>query len=106
MEQKPASPPEVQNPPPAPVMDVVPPPALDKSETAAPSDSAVSQDDKPVDPKANDNEKADDKGPAKPTTPKPPKQPGNGVGLAIVATVVIVLSLAVLATYAYIKTQK
>ena len=35
-----------------------------------------------------------------------PKEPGNGVGMAIFATVIIVLSLATLATYAYIKTQK
>ena len=39
---------------------------------------------------------------AKPTTPK---QPSSGTGLAIFATVVIVLGLAALATYAYIKTR-
>lgn len=35
--------------------------------------------------------------------PKPPRQPG--VGLAIFATVVIVLGLAALATYAYLQTN-
>lgn len=44
-----------------------------------------------------------------PKPPKPAKVPrvaGNGVGLAIFATVVIVLGLAAMAVYAYIKTQK
>jgi hypothetical protein len=37
---------------------------------------------------------------------KPPKQSSGGVGGAIFATVVIVLGLAGLAVFAYIKTQK
>jgi hypothetical protein len=37
---------------------------------------------------------------------KPPRQSSNGVGLAIFATVVIILGLAGLAVLAYIKTQK
>jgi hypothetical protein len=37
---------------------------------------------------------------------KPPKSSGSGVGLAIVATVIIVLGLAALAVVAYIKTKK
>jgi uncharacterized protein HemX len=43
------------------------------------------------------------KQPAAPKPPKPPRQPG--VGLAIVATMVIVLGLAALATYAYLQTN-
>lgn len=44
--------------------------------------------------------------PAKePKKPPQPKQPKSGVGLAIAATVIIVLGLAALATYAYIKTR-
>lgn len=73
-------------------MDVVvaPPP---ENPTAANADSH------PTDTKA-----------AKPTAdnaaaqkPSSPKQPGNGVGMAIFATVVIVIVLAALATYAYLK---
>jgi hypothetical protein len=37
---------------------------------------------------------------------KPQKQAGNGVALAIVATVIIILGLAALAVLAYIKTKK
>lgn len=36
---------------------------------------------------------------------KTAKQPGSGVGLAIVATVIIVLGLAALVVYAYLKTK-
>ena len=42
--------------------------------------------------------------PAKPPrAPKPPRQPG--VGLAIFATTIIILGLAALATYAYLRTN-
>jgi hypothetical protein len=44
--------------------------------------------------------------PEAPAKPKVPKQPGNGVALAIIATVVIVLGLAALATYAYLASVK
>lgn len=37
---------------------------------------------------------------------KPPKQSGNNVALAIVATIIIVLGLAGLAVFAYMKAQK
>lgn len=56
---------------------------------------------------------AEEESPEQPTKPhdapkqnKPPKPPKNGVGMAIFATVVIVLGLAALATYAYIKTSR
>lgn len=73
-------------------MDVVsPPPATEK----APAPEAS----KPTDekPKHDPPKKAEHK-------PSTPKQPGTGVGLAIFATIVIVLGLAALATYAYLKT--
>jgi hypothetical protein len=38
-----------------------------------------------------------------PKAPKPPRE--KGVGLAIVGTVIIVLGLAALATYAYLQTK-
>ena len=41
----------------------------------------------------------------KPKAPKPAKKPRNGVGMAIFATIIIVLGLAAMATYAYLKTQ-
>ncbi len=41
----------------------------------------------------------------KPKKPAAAKKPGNGVGMAIFATMVIVLGLASMATYAYLQTQ-
>jgi hypothetical protein len=41
----------------------------------------------------------------KPKKPAAAKEPSNGVGMAIFATMVIVLGLAAMATYAYLKTQ-
>lgn len=38
--------------------------------------------------------------------PAPAKQPSNGTSAAITATVIIVIALAALATYAYLKTAK
>jgi hypothetical protein len=43
---------------------------------------------------------------AKAKQPAAAKQPNSGVGMAIAATVIIVLGLAGLATYAFLKTQK
>ena len=40
-----------------------------------------------------------------PKPPRPPKQPGSGIGLAICATVIIVVSLAGLFVYAYLRTM-
>jgi hypothetical protein len=50
---------------------------------------------------AHEQQKAD-----QPKATKPQKPANNGVGLAIVATVIIVLGLACLAVFAYIKTKK
>jgi len=109
MESKPESAPKPEAPKPAhgPVMDVVaPPPAAtagedkphqppqeDKPHATTDEQPATQSDpDKPVAPPE----------PQKPVTPKPPH---TGVGLAITATVIIVLGLAALAVYAYLKTK-
>ncbi|HEX7633346.1 MAG TPA: hypothetical protein VF401_03400 [Candidatus Saccharimonadales bacterium] len=85
--------PETPRAAPSPVMDVVaPPPASPPAEPSA--SPAVA----PVEPKKQAK-------PA-PAPTKPPRQPSNGVGMAIFATVVIVLGLAALATYAYLQTAK
>jgi hypothetical protein len=77
------------------VMDVVsPPPAADKP---APTPNAHKQVDKKPEP-ATDASK-------KPTIQQQNvATPKNGVALAITATVIIVLGLATLATYAYLQT--
>ena len=43
--------------------------------------------------------------PAKTANPKPPKAQSSSVGLAIFATVVIVLALALMMVYAYLRTN-
>ncbi|HTB48548.1 MAG TPA: hypothetical protein VK712_00515 [Verrucomicrobiae bacterium] len=88
-----ASPNPSAAPKPGPVMDVVVPPP-DKSN----SPDTAKADTKSPAPESKSIKQA----PAKPTTPK---QPSSGTGLAIFATVIIVLGLAALATYAYIKTR-
>jgi hypothetical protein len=81
-----------EKPPAAPVMDVVTPAAV----KAVPADAEPKDKPAPVEtPKAKVQQK-----PAKPA-----KKRGNGVGMAIFATIVIVLGLAAMATYAYLKTK-
>lgn len=83
----------------APAMDVVAP------RGAAPESVAVEPAPPPEEGQAKDSQ-APAKGPKeKPKAQKPAKKPRNGVGMAIFATMVIVLGLAAMATYAYIKTQ-
>lgn len=80
-----------------PVMDVRPP------RTEAPEAPSAG-----AEQAANDIKSSPQPVAAKPAVSKPlkePKEPGSGVGLAIFATVLIVLGLAVLATYAYIATK-
>lgn len=110
--------------PAAPVVDVVAPhaPAAPPAPTPEPAPAdhpgapvkeatdAEQQAVKPAPPSTDDEAKdkpvpkpAKTEKPVKP--PKPEKAPGDGVGGAIFATVVIVLALAAMATYAYIKTQ-
>lgn len=70
-------------------MDVTAPP---DQVVAAPPESASET--KPVAP-------AEEK--PKPKAPPKPKQPKTGVGMAVFATVIIVLGLAAMATFAYLK---
>lgn len=60
--------------------------------------------DQPDEPKQDVPKHADQA--KKPKPPKPPKQPGSGVGLAIAATVIIVIALGLLATFAYVMTAQ
>ena len=82
---------------PAPVMDIVPPPKSADEVKSAPAETPESE-------AASKNSKKDTKQ-AVPKVPKPPRQPRTGVGLAVFATVVIVLGLAALMVYAYLRTQ-
>ena len=79
---------------PPPVMDVRPPEATDKPEPPKPREDKQPEAAEP--PQKQEQPKA--------VVPKKPRQPG--VGMAIVATVVIVLGLAALITYAYLKTAR
>lgn len=76
------------------------PPASPEDPPASPKEVAELTDD-PAEKLEEPKKKHGKPEVAKP--PKPPRQPG--VGLAIVATVVIVLGLAALATYAYLQTN-
>ncbi len=74
-------------------MDVVTPPLPEKPDPAEAADKLTARKPSPQPAK---------EAPAKPVVPK---QPASGVGMAIFATVVIVLGLAALAAYAYLKTR-
>ena len=94
MEDKPVSEPKPAAPIPTPVMDVVPPPAASAADNApAEAEPAKAA---PIAPTPA----------AKPPKPVVPKQPSDGVGMAIAGTVIIVLGLAILAVIAYLKTAK
>lgn len=82
-----------------PVMDVAPPrpPAVHPDPTEEKSDPSAGVPPKPGKP--------DKSAPKTKRKAGQDKSAGKGVGLAIAATVVIVLGLASMATYAYIKTQ-
>jgi hypothetical protein len=96
-----ASAPHHPDPKPAqpPVMDVVPP-----KPTEPPKAPPKEERDNDPPPTPHSAEAAHHK-PDKPAVAKPPKQPGSGVGLAIFATIVIVLCLGALFTYAYLRTN-
>ncbi len=81
-------------------MDVVPPPPAEKSDATAEQPTNAEA------PKDAKGETKKDQKPVAPAPPKPPKQRGDNVGMAITATVVIILALAALATYAFIQTKK
>lgn len=95
-----ASPSTVANP----VMDVVAPPPAEITDNA--EQTSLSPD--PVDKLVAEDKEVQKALEKKPVTKKPAtKQTSStGVGLAIFATIVIVLSLAALATYAYLQTAK
>ena len=71
-----------------PVMDIVPPKSPETLKEP-PKDAVESVDLKP----------------SKTANLKPPKTQSSGVGLAIFATVVIVLALALMVVYAYLRTN-
>lgn len=97
---------------PTPVMDVVAPPVEKKTDASEEAD--------PLDKLAADDQKTQQILASKPAgkataskkdqAAKKPKHEvtahSSGVGLAITATVIIVLGLAALATYAYLQTNK
>lgn len=79
-------------------------------DVAAPKKEAIATPEPVAEPPASvDSEPAGTKTPALAAKPKqkptPPKQSGNSAGAAIFATVVIVIALAAMATYAYLKQQ-
>ena len=82
---------------PAPVMDIRPP-----QTGVAPAPADPSKADDGTQPEKTKDKKEEK--PAKVIVPKKPRQPG-GIGMAIAATVVIVVVLAAMAVYAYLKTQ-
>lgn len=89
-----AEPPAAPSPP---VMDVTPPAPM---ATPPPEDEPdLTQNNEPVAPPPNKP-----KPPKAKASPKP-HNPNSSVTAAIVATVIIVLGLAALATYAYLKTR-
>lgn len=87
---------DTSQPHPAPVMDVVPPPTSASASTPAKAEA---------DPIHLSEHKPEAKHTASTQQPKPgpSKQPNNSVTAAIFATVVIVLGLAGLAVFAYLK---
>lgn len=87
-------------PDPAPTIEAPQPPVMDV-QPPAPAPAP----DVPADKQRSKESPEPAKPAPKAVKPKAPKQPGSGVGFAIAATVVIVLGLAALATYAYLQTK-
>jgi hypothetical protein len=79
-------------------MDVKPPAQADAVHAAPPEEAPAET---PDPKKAGKKQKAPK--PPKVVKPKAPRQPGSG--MAVFASVVIVLGLAALAVYAYLKTN-
>lgn len=102
MEEKtPAGHPQADQPgSPRPAMDVVPRRAHEQPEVRPAPPPEAAADGKPAPQETPPAIPAEE-----PKKPPVPKQPKNGVGTAIAATVIIVLGLAAMATYAYIKTR-
>lgn len=85
-----------------PVMDVSAPPAHPKSATQ-PLAQAPPETEEKTKPESDPKAKTDTKNKATVQGKAPEASSSNGVGMAIFATVIIVLGLAGLATYAYLK---
>jgi hypothetical protein len=83
----------------APAMDVVPPRAADTIKTPPPiaQDSGGASSDAPKVPLHHQAAQAH--------TMHQPRQSQNGAGMAILATIIIVLGLGVLMLYAYLRTN-
>lgn len=81
-----------------PVMDIKAPPRPSAPEPVKTPPPEAGK----AEPESVELKKADKRAP-KP--PKPPKTRGSGVGLAVFATIVIVLGLGALFVYAYLRTQ-
>jgi hypothetical protein len=101
---KPANP----APSPAPVPEPKPEPATPTQPKPADLSRFEVPKDEPEQPEMAPEPTRDEKPKAEPKPvinkpPKPPKQPG--VGLAVFATIVVVVVLSALATYAYLKTN-
>ena len=90
---KPASPP---------VMDVVPPQPLPAEPLKMPPQETGPL---PLEKPEDDSKKPAKEKAAKPAVTKPPKAPSSGVGLAIFATVIVVLGLGAMMVYAYLRTN-
>jgi hypothetical protein len=96
-----AEPPKTQSP--TPVMDVTPPQtSSDQIATPPPEEEEI--DPKPKIGKSDKSKAASKKKEASPKVSKP-KNESQSPNTAIFATLVIVLALAAMATYAYIKTK-
>jgi hypothetical protein len=85
-------------------MDIVPPPvSAPSADNALPENLAIPPpDENPAAPDAKTDKLSPPAAAPKPVTQK---KSGNSVTMAIIATVIIVLGLAALAVYAYIKTK-
>ena len=99
----PAETPAPASPAPAkPVMDVMPPPRPIEGVHTPPPPPAPEPHDQEESVELKKDEPKADKPAAK---PKAPKQPHSGLGLIVFATVIIVLGLGAMVTYAYLRTQ-
>jgi hypothetical protein len=94
-----------------PVMDVKPRggqpvPATRSAEAKPPAESPATAPVEPPPEQPAEGDKSEAAQKPEPKKPKPAKQPGApGVGLAITATVIIVLGIAALVVYAYLQSQ-
>ncbi len=95
-------------PPAAPIADVLPAAAAVDPNPDSAALMAEPPDAEPpaAEPSVASKPKAETPAAHQPAPPKPPKVRREGTTAAIIATVVIVVSLSALAVYAYLKTKK